>query len=173
MPAKSKVIRYTNIDGKVVEKEYWFQLGNKDFAKMELAHMEKPGEHLTDLVKQGKTLELMKMWEQLLFKSVSIRKGDVLVKNDDIVEEFEGSGAYEEFFSELIARPDAGFDFFISIMPDDIQKQMHEERSKTYSNDELLAMSDEEFEKYAGPEKDMSREMLLIAMRRRNMRPAA
>jgi len=171
MPVK-KIIHFLNPDGVPVEAEYWFSLGKTDMIKMDLAHMDDPGEYLQSLMDSKDTRAMMDLWQEMLFRSVGIREGDLIIKGEDVIRQFEASGAYEEFYSELIETPDAGFSFFISIMPADIQKKVAENRpeEREYSDKELLEMSDKDFRRIAGQEeKDWDRRFLMLGMRRKTM----
>ncbi|WPJ30659.1 hypothetical protein [Streptomyces phage Psst1] len=171
MPVK-KIIRHTTPDGVLVDSEYWFSLGKTDMAEMELAHMENPGEYLQDLIDNKDSRGMMDLWQEMLFRSVGIRDGDLIDKGEKVIRQFKGSGAYEEFFSELIAEPDAGFSFFISIMPADIQKKITEQtpEEREYTDQELLDMDESEFRKIAGPnEANWDRRFLMLGMRRKTM----
>ncbi|QAY17168.1 hypothetical protein SEA_MADAMATO_50 [Streptomyces phage Madamato] len=171
MPVK-KIIRHTTPDGVLVDSEYWFSLGKTDMAEMDLAHMDNPGEYLQALMDNQDSRAMMELWQEMLFRSVGIRDGDLIDKGSSVIRQFKGSGAYEEFFAELIEQPDAGFSFFISIMPADIQKKIAEQEpeKREYSDEELLAMDESAFRKIAGPdEKTWDRRFLMLGMRRKTM----
>ncbi|QEQ93543.1 hypothetical protein SEA_GIRLPOWER_44 [Streptomyces phage GirlPower] len=173
MPVR-KIIEHETPDGVPVQSEWYFSLGKSDMAEMDLAHMEDPGKYLQDLIDQKDSRAMMDLWQQMLFHAVGIREGDLIIKDtkDDksVSRRFRGCGAYDAFFGSLMEMPDAGFQFFISIMPADIQKKIAENtpEEREYSDSELLAMPEDEFRRIAGPnEKDWDRRYLMIGMKRK------
>ena len=54
-----------------------------------------------------------------------------LVRGNPWSSSLRACGAYEAFFAELVEMPDAGFSFFISIMPADIQKKFESSGDKS------------------------------------------
>lgn len=175
MPVR-KIIKHETPDGVQVESEWYFSLGKTDMAEMDLAHMEDPGKYLQDLIDNKDSRAMLDLWQQMLFRSVGIREDDLIIKGEDVIRRFKGCGAYEQFFGELIEMPDAGFSFFISIMPADIQKKIseHQPEQREYSDAELLSMPEEEFRRIAGPnEKDWDRRYLMLGMQRKMAHKAA
>jgi hypothetical protein len=168
-----RTISFIDIDGNPVEEDWYFSLDEADAAETDIAHRKDLAEYLASIQKNKDTKELLDVWRQLLFAAVGKREGKLLIKGPEIVREFRFGGAYKQFFSQIIEMDDAGFEFFNSIMPEKIQKQVQEEQNKTYSKDELLSMSNEEFDRVVGTdESKMSREHLLIAFQRRNSKAA-
>lgn len=169
MPVK-KVIRFNDLDGNPVEKVYYFSLGQTDVIEMDMIHdQEDVPAYLKSIVENKDSRELLRVWKELLFRAVAERVGNRLDKSQEVIDEFKGSGAYEQFFSELVSSEDAGASFFVSIMPADAQEKAAAEQNREYTEEELLSMSDEQFDKIAGTDtKKMSKEHFHIAFQRRN-----
>lgn len=149
-----KVITYKNqFTGEEVSKEYHFALSRAEIAKMQLAHRGDIVEYFNEIVAKKDGAELIEVYEGLLLKSVGIREGDRLVKSQDIIDEFTQTGAYEELFMELIQSEDAGLGFFMKVFPEGLMEeaQAAENAKKSFTDEELLAMSDDEFMAVAGP----------------------
>ena len=175
MPVR-KLISHQTPDGTDVQSEWYFSLGKTDMAEMELAHMKDPGTYLREIVENEDSRRMLDLWQEMLFRSVGIREDDLIIKDASVIRRFKGCGAYEAFFAELVEMPDAGFEFFISIMPADIQKKIAESEpeKREYSDEELLAMDEVDFRRIAGPnEKDWDRRYLMLGMRRKTMHKAA
>lgn len=169
MPVK-KVIRFNDIDGNPVEQEYYFTLGKSDVVDMDFAHSGDPKAYLQEIIDKKDSRQFLKLWRELLFRSVGKRDGNLLVKNETVLQEFKYSGAYEELFSELLQNDDGGTEFFMSIMPADVQEKIAEESAREYTKDQLLSMSQADFDRIVGTdEATMSREHLLIAFQRKNL----
>jgi hypothetical protein len=186
MGAASQQITFEDPDGNEVTEEWYFQLDESDAAEMDIVHdlieMENPDQYLRDIVEKKDSRALLNLWRELLLGSVGKRDGKLIVKGPEIVREFRWGGAYRKFFSELITSEDAGASFFIQIMPQRIQDQAGaraQELSKKYSNEELLAMDDEDFYKVAGTSdlREMDQRFMTLMMNRlsnkRNADPEA
>ncbi|AVD99474.1 hypothetical protein SEA_BING_52 [Streptomyces phage Bing] len=176
MAAVMRTIRYTTLDGQPKAVDYWFQLGKTDAIELDFVHRKNPKQYLESIAANQETRNLMEVWKDMLFRAVGKRKmgedGEYIVKNPQILEEFVGSGAYEQLFNELAESQDGGAAFFLSIMPKEVQANADAEAARVnrdYSNDELLAMSDEDFYAVAGTKKfqEMDKRFQLIAWERR------
>jgi hypothetical protein len=104
----------------------------------------------------------------MLIASVCKREGKLLVKSKEITKEFRFGGAYRQFFSELITADDAGASFFVQIMPQRLHQQEVEDVVQNFSNEVLLAMSDEDFYKAAGTSdlREMDKRFMTLATNR-------
>jgi len=172
MAAVMRTIRYTDLNGESKSVDYWFSLGKTDAIELDFVHRKNPKQYLESIAANQETKNLMEVWKDMLFRAVAIRKNDYLVKNQDVLEEFIGSGAYEQLFNELAESEDGGANFFLSIMPQEVQDNAAaeaEQVNQDYSNDELLAMKDEQFYLIAGTNKfsEMDKRFQLIAWERR------
>lgn len=150
---KQKVIRYKNqFTGEEVEKEYFFSLSRSEIAKMKLAHRGDIAEYFAEIVERKDGAELIEVYEGLLLKAVAVRDGDNLLKTPELIQDFTGSGAYDELFMELIQSDDAGLSFFTEVFPAGLldEAQAKQEAAKSFSDEDLLAMSDDEFMAVAG-----------------------
>lgn len=172
MPAVMRTIRFNDLDGNPKAVDYWFVLGKTDAIELDFVHRKNPKQYLESIAANKETRSLMELWKDMLFRAVAIRKNDYLVKNQDILEEFIGSGAYEQLFNELAESKDGGAEFFLSIMPQEVQQNADEEAARVnrnYTNQELLDMADEDFYAVAGTKKfsEMEKRYQLIAWERR------
>ncbi len=176
MPAVKRTIRYNDLNGQPKVVDYWFVLGKTDAIDLDFVHRKNPKQYLEEIATNQNTKDLKEVWKDMLFRAVGKRKlgedGEYIVKNEEILLEFIGSGAYEQLFGELIMAEDGGASFFLSIMPQEVQVNAQEEAARVnrdYSNQELLDMSDEDFYAVAGTKKfaEMDKRFQLIAWERR------
>lgn len=165
----SEIIHYNDLDGNPAQAEYHFYLGKGDLAEMDLVHRGDLTGYLEDIVKNKDGSELIKIFKELLLRSVGHREGMRFVRNQDIVDEFCQTGAYEALFLQLVTNEDAGLSFFRKIMPPDlIEKASAIDQNREYTDDELLTMSDADFARVAGRDpKNMSKRHLMIGMQRK------
>lgn len=172
MGAAFQEISFTNADGEQVTETWWFELDETDAIEMDVIHelIQKgdPEAYLRGIVERKDSRALLNLWRDMLLASVCKREGKLLVKGPEILKEFRFGGAYRQFFSELITSDDAGAWFFTKIMPDRVRQQAEKETAKKYTNDELLAMTDEEFYKAAGTSdlREMDKRFMTLAMNR-------
>lgn len=176
MAAKPRIIRFTDLDGNPREVEYYFSLGKTDAIELDFVHRDDPKAYLKSIAENRESRNIMEVWKDMLFRAVAVRESDGdrswLVKNDQILTEFRGSGAYEQLFSELAESEDAGASFFLSIMPENIQEKAAEEEQRnaqSYTNQQLLEMTDEAFYAAAGTRNviDMDKRFMEIAWQRK------
>lgn len=173
MSVVKRNISFQDLDGNPVEEEWYFELSEADAAEMDLAHHENVEAYLTDILERKDSKSWMAVLKEIMIAAVGKREGKLLVKDDAIRREFKFGGAYKQFFSELIEMEDAGNQFFVSVMPQNIQAKVAEELNKKYSKEELLAMTDEEFAKVAGTDvAEMSKEHMQIAFVRKTSKAA-
>lgn len=166
-------ISFTNISGEDVTEDWYFLLDESDAVDMELVHRPDVEDFLTDIVKNRDSRNLIDVYRQILFASVGKKDGNLFVKDEETLREFKLGGAYRKLFSELLDMDDAGAEFFNTFMPEKIMQKAREQAEKVWTEGELLAMTDQEFEGVAGKdEKDWSREHLLIAMKRKVIKAA-
>lgn len=171
----NRTIAFKDLDGKDVEEEYYFSLNKAELAEWMITA---PGGDLQAYLKQlqesrnGK--EVFDALKNVLTMSVAKRVGNRLVKNQDVVDEFMQTPAYEALFMELMVNNGAGLlEFVKGIVPEDMAAGFEQEQ-RTYDDAELLAMTDEEFYNAVGrDEKDWSKQVLLVAVRRKTSHRAA
>jgi hypothetical protein len=169
MGAVKREISFKNLDDQEVTETWYFSLDEEDAANTDLAHRPDLSEYLAAVDKNRDAREVMNIWKTLLWASVGKREGNLLVKDEQVLREFKFGGAYKQLFAELVDDPNAGMDFFLKIMPDKVQKKVAEEQAKTYDTDQMMAMSQEEFDAVFGTDDTKwDRDVLLVAMRRKN-----
>lgn len=153
----SEVIRYTNIDGKVVEETYHFGLDRAELAEMKIRH-EGPGkgtleEYLDAIVKESDNNKILDNFKAILFASVGVRVDDYVRKDQRIRDRFVGSGAYEATFMRMLGDADYAAHIINGIVPADMAEEAQKKQTegeKPYTDAELLAMTDEAFFQAAG-----------------------
>lgn len=170
--AVKRTITHLDPDGIPVSSDWYFALGKSDMLEMDVVHdYEDVPAYLASILKDPKnhSREILKLWKEMLFHSVGQRDGNLLIKDESVVRNFKFSGAYEQFLSELMDEEDAGASFFVSIMPSDVQAKVREETTHVWTKEEMLGMTDEEFEQHIGTDlKNMTKDQQLVAFQRRN-----
>lgn len=170
--AVKRTITHNDLDGNPISEDWYFSMGKTDVLEMDLVHdYDDVPAYLASILKDPKnhSREILKLWKEMLFHAVGQREGNLLVKDESVLRKFQYSGAYEQLLGELMDEDDAGASFFMAIMPSDVQKKIHAEETKTYTKNEMLSMTDEEFTKAFGVDQTTwDREVLLVAMQRKS-----
>lgn len=170
--AVKRSITHPDLDNKLVTEDWYFSLGKTDVLEMNLVHdYEDVPAYLASILKDAKnhSREILDLWKEMLFHSVGQRQDNLLIKDEAVLRKFRYGGAYEQFLSELMDEDDAGASFFMAIMPADVQEKIAAENEKSYTKDEMLAMTEEEFTKAFGADQTAwDREVLLVAMQRKS-----
>lgn len=171
--AEKKTIVVEDLDGKKTAQDWYFQLDEADVVDFEWVHLDNPAEYLQGLFNNKDSQALLNLWREMLYKSVGKREGTLLAKRPEYLEEFKHNGWFAQLFSDIIRSDDAGAEFFQKIMPRMVQEKIKNAPPSEYTKDQLLAMTDEEFEKVAGTDiKNMNETMFQIAFQRRASKAA-
>lgn len=174
--AVKKSITFHNLDGEEVTEDWYFSLTEAAVAELPFMHDQNRDEILTEIARTKDSKGWLDILKMVVLASVGRREDNLLIRDEATKRQFEYGGAYEEFFSELITHDDAGYGFFQSTLPPKLLKKLQDvesQQEREYSEDEMLAMTDEEFFRIFGTDqKKYSREVLLVALRRRNSAPA-
>jgi hypothetical protein len=169
-----RLITYKNpFTGKEAEREYWFGISGSEVAELKLVHKKDITEYFDRIIETEDNRELIVLYRELLQLGVGVRNGHLFDKSPEVQNEFVQSGAYDSLFLELIQSKDQGAGFINDMFPKDLIDKYNAEKaqreSKTYTDDELLSMSNKQFKAVAGDWKNMDKHMHGIAMRRKEM----
>lgn len=173
----SETFQYKDLDGNVVTKEWYFSLDRAEIAEMKIRH-EGPGkgsleDYLDRIVKEQDNNKLLDNFQAILRKAVAIRKDNYLRKGQEVIEEFTGGGAYETMFMRMLEDATYAAKLINGIIPADMAeeaaKKQAENETKTYSDAELLSMTDEAFFEVAGGTNPMKwdQRFLFLASKRK------
>jgi hypothetical protein len=172
--AVKRTISFVNLDGVAVDQDWYFALDEADASEMDLAFKKDLPKYLAEIQENEDGKELLHVMREILFASAGKREGNLLIKDASTRRQFKFGGAYKQLFSELLESDDGGMPFFLSIMPAKVQAQVAAEAGKTYSKEDMLGMTEDEFKKVFGTdETKYTQEQLLVAFHHRNRPPAA
>lgn len=172
-----KSITYRDLDGNPITEDWYFHFREDELIEMQLEH--EIAEKFQALV-DGKTsskegVGLIKMFIQ---SSVGKRSADgrKFAKNQEILDDFNQTGAYSAFLLELVADPAGAALFINSLMPADMETTVHNlgvQQAKNAKKADVVQLptsgtSETVVNIEPKDPKDMSREELIQAMRERN-----
>jgi hypothetical protein len=172
-----KTITFDDLDGKSVTDTFHFNLNDAEIAELAMSR-KGLDEYLREIIKTEDIEKLMVLFKELLSMAVGRRINNrVFEKSPAIVAEFMNSGAYVEFFFELIAQPAYAAEFIKEMAPKNLEaridKILQGEEKREYTDDELLGMSNSEFKKVAGDNPKMWSQRFLAIAYQRKMHKAA
>lgn len=167
-----RVISYTNLDDEPVEATFWFGLDTAEIALLKETHKRDIGEYFNRIIRSEDNLEIMTMFQELLRLGVGRREGQRFDKSEDVKNDFIQTGAFSALFWELMQTPDQGATFVNNMFPKKLIEQYEAEQARTYTDDELLDMTNAEFVRVAGHKKNRDKRMTVIAMRRKELNKA-
>lgn len=146
---------------------YWFGVDASEIATLKAAHQRDIGEYFRRIQNANSTEELVKFYRELILLGVGIRVGNRMDKSPEVQRDFVQTGAYDVLFMELIQSPDQGVGFINNMYPQDLIEQYDAKTEADYDDAQLLAMTNAEFDAIAGPKKNRSKRMIMLAMKRK------
>jgi hypothetical protein len=171
-----KTITYKDIDGENVDEDWYFNLSKSALIEMQMTTEGGMQAYLQGIVDSQDGRQIIDTFKMFISKSVGIRSGSSFVHNDEIVNQFMNSPAYDELFMELISNPGAGVEFVKGILPGDLGRMVEDVQlpeNKEYTHTELLNMDDAQFNAVVGDDpRKMSKDHLMVAFQRKNRQAA-
>jgi len=180
-----KKLTYSGFDGVTITEDFYFNMTAAELTEKELIYPGGFANHLQTIVKEDNRPEIIKAFKDLILWSVGERAPDgkgFLKKG--VAERFEATEAYSALFMEIILDTAKCVEFFNGVMPKDLAEKMEahmkaasgalelpEAKAKTFPDDyseaELLAMPQDEFDRELSKIKgNVPKGLLMIAMRR-------
>lgn len=175
-----RTIQYEDLDGNNIVEDFYFNLSEAEIAEMEMSQEGGLANHLKAILAEGNPRVILSTFKMIITASVGRRSDDGrrFIKNDQIREEFMQTDAYSKLFMELCTDAKAAAEFIQKVIPQNIAdrvKLMEIENVQLpasvkmtiddFSDEQLLAMTDEEFFDIVDPKKTTKRG-LTLAMRR-------
>jgi len=176
-----KDISVTDLDGNPRIKTYYFSIPPTEMFRMdsEMGGLERA---MNQIMREQDVAKIIEVLEQLIRKSVGIRKDDEFYRSEEVTEQFMNSEAFSSLLIEFLTDPKTCAEWCAGILPADLAKklkasgdleQLGAPKAKAFPDDytpeELDAMSKEEFQRLLStlPGNNIPRSLLLIAMTKR------
>lgn len=138
----AKVIKYTDYNDVPREETFYFNLNRAELLKMMVTDSDATLDQVFEYFQQTRnSKKLLMMIEDLIQASFGIKSpdGKAFIKKPEYLEMFVQSEAYSEFLTELLNDADKAADFFIKILPKNLQDQV----SKFYRDNPDVTTVDE------------------------------
>lgn len=169
-----KTISFKDFRDNEVTDTFAFNLSGAEVAELAMSR-QGLDEYIKSIIKNDDVKELFAIFKELLGMSVGKLVNDrVFDKTPETTAYFMRSGAYEEFFFELIGNPMYAAEFIKGIMPANLEERVSKilagKEETEFTEEDLLAMSEEEFLNAAGGKNPMrwDPKFLQIAHRRKS-----
>lgn len=120
-----KTITFKDLDGADVTEDFYFNLSMVELAELEIGESG-IGERLQKIIETEDTGLIFAEFKNILGKAIGKRSEDGrrFIKNQDVVDGFFQSNAYETLFFEWITDPDAAAEFINGLMPSDLTEKV-------------------------------------------------
>ena len=130
-----KVIRFEDLEGNTVEKEYYFNLNKAEILKLQLGTKGGLDKKLKKIASNNDFGELLDFISELVLLSYGEKDDDgikfVKVKNGvRLADEFQQTEAYSELIMELTQNVDKFNEFINNIIPKSLAEQIASEQKK-------------------------------------------
>jgi hypothetical protein len=184
-----KTITYSDLDGNPVTDDFWFHLSKAELVETEMNYQGGLMAHVQKAIRANSGREIIQALKEIIVMSVGERAEDNkrFIKNEQIVSNFLHSDAYSVFFLELATDAEKSAEFVRGVVPAEMAASIQDTPDfgslidasvadapqgvrtiKDYSRDELLDLSQEEFDELAGTDlKRMPQSILAVAMQRK------
>lgn len=178
-----ETIGFEDFDGKHVIEDFYFNLTVAELTEWELTTEGGVKAVIDEIIANPQATKVLPLFKELVSKSVGRRVGRRFEKSDEITSDFIHSGAYSTFFMRLLSDAEYAAKFCSGIMPSTEQLEAYvavedvqlpaEIPPKKYTTEELLKLTDVEFDQAVGTDpKTWTQQQLVAAMQRRNNRAA-
>lgn len=121
-----KKITYTDYNGNERTEEFYFNLSKSEMIMLESTTPGGYASMLQRIIDSKDNTALMKAFTDLIRRSYGIKSedGKHFIKNEQVVEDFLNSAAFDQMFLEFFTSDTAASDFAKGIMPSDLNRQL-------------------------------------------------
>lgn len=120
-------ITYKGYDDQIRTEKFYFNLNKAEIAEMMLTDSDATLDQVFEYFRQTRNgKQLFKMVKDLISSSYGVKSADgrSFIKTPEITQSFMQSEAFSELFMKLLADPNKVAEFFIGIVPKDLQKNL-------------------------------------------------
>lgn len=123
----AKTIKYTDYNDVPREETFYFNLNRAELLKMMVTESDATLDQVFEYFKQTRnSKKLLAMIEDLIKASFGIKSADgkSFIKTPEYLNMFVQSEAYSELLTELLGDADKAADFFLKILPKNLQNDV-------------------------------------------------
>jgi len=117
-----KTITFEDLDGNEITEDFYFNLTKAEISEMEISKEGGWSDWLTKVVESRDGNVIMHEFKKIIRSSVGRRSEDGrrFIKNDEIVDDFFQSNAYDALFWEMMTDANAAANFVKGVLPKDL-----------------------------------------------------
>ena len=122
-----KKIKYTDYNGTEREEEFYFNLTKAELIRMMVTDSDATLDQVLEYFQQTRNgKQMFKMIEDLIQSSYGVKSSDgrSFIKTPELLQAFAQSEAYSEMIMEMLNDADKAAEFFIGIVPKDLQETL-------------------------------------------------
>ena len=121
-----KTITYTDYNGVSRTEDFYFNLNKAELTKLQLGYPGGYEQYVRRCLDAEDVPALLKIFEELIDLSYGEKddSGKRFIKNQQLTESFKQTEAYSEMFVDFLTNQNSAEEFFIKIMPVDIQNSL-------------------------------------------------
>lgn len=135
-----KTISYEDLNGRTRTEEHYFNFSKSELAKQQIIHStvdDDPDKnaymaYIEREISSGNGKRIMNVFEEIIFLSYGLKDedGKTFLKSEEISKRFSQTGAYDQFFLNLVTDAEYAQEFFNGIMPPDLVSQANNIRNQ-------------------------------------------
>jgi hypothetical protein len=124
-------LTYTNFNGDVVTKDFFFNLSKAELAEQEMTSDGTFSKSLIRIGESKKGSEILPEFKKILKWSYGVKSqdGERFIKTDEVWEQFQDSAAYEVLIMKLFTEEGFAAYFANGIVPADVSGQLKEQNA--------------------------------------------
>lgn len=121
-----KTLKYRDLDGNLVEEDWYFGLTAADIAEQDISERGGMKERLQAVVASEDMVQVFATFKEFISMSVGRRVGNIFRRTPDIRDEFMGGEAYSVLFQWLFSATENAAEFINAIMPEEVASRARE-----------------------------------------------
>lgn len=110
-------VKYTNFDGKQVEKTLYFNLTKFEMIELQVKYGDNLDEYITEIANSGDNIAILNMFKDLVKMSYGVRVDDTFRKSEQDSEDFLHSEAFSELILSMMSDSAKAAEFVRGIVP--------------------------------------------------------
>lgn len=120
-----KTITYIDYNGQERTEDFYFNLSKSEMIMLESTTPGGYAAMLQRIIDSKDNISLMKTFTDLIKMSYGVKSDDGkrFVKNEQVVDDFMNSAAFDQMFTEFFTDENSASDFAKGIMPQDLSRQ--------------------------------------------------
>lgn len=139
-----KSITYTDYDGNERTETFYFNLNETEITELQYERQGGLKAWLEKITNSNDNVEIMKEFKKIILKAYGVKSDDGrrLIKNQQVIDEFTQTEAYNKLFMELVTGGDVAMaNFIYGILPSNWSEQLRNNREKLIEEAKKLEAS--------------------------------